>query len=123
MVMLLIFPLYFGRLYYHYTVAQNAAQNAARYLSRIPVAEITNTDRAPLVAAVANDMVTLMLAELKPGPSDPNIQINCGSSPCAGLSRPLTVKVSVQILVVDIFFPTTLSIPFDVVVQMPYLGR
>jgi len=123
LVMLLIVPLYYGRVFYHYTISHNAAQSAARYLSRIPVAEITNPERAPLAASVANQMITMMLAEITPGPYPPNIQVSCGTSSCAGLIKPLTVSVTIQILVVDFFFPTNLSIPFEVVVQMPYLGR
>lgn len=123
LVILLVLPLYFGRYFYHYTAAHNAAQNAARYLSQIPLADISNPDRAPLAAAVANQMVTMMLAELTPGPYPPSVQINCGNNQCAGFTTPSTVSVNIQILVVDFFFPTNLNIPLEVNVEMPYLGR
>lgn len=123
LVILLVFPLYLGRYFYHYTIAQNAAQNAARYLSKIPVTEMTDPNRAAPVVSVANQIVAQMLAELVPGPYAPNVSVLCGSNQCAGLVRPQTVTVSIQILVVDIFFPTNMSLPVDVSIQMPYLGR
>lgn len=123
LLLLLVTPLYLGRYFYHYTVAQHAAQNSARYLSQVPLLEIVNPDRAKLAANVANEMVIQMLAELAPGPVVPNYDVSCGSNKCAGVIRPTTVTVSIQILVVDIFFPTAMSMPFEVTVRTPYIGR
>lgn len=123
LVLLLVTPLYFGRYFYHYTAAHHAAQHSARYLSQVPVFEITNPDRAKLVTNVANEMVNQMLGELVYGPLEKNVDVSCGRNKCAGLNRPTTVTVSIQMQVVDIFFPTSMSMVVETTVETPYIGR
>ncbi|MET0322654.1 MAG: TadE family protein [Duganella sp.] len=119
----LIVPLYLGRYFYHYTMAQKAVQNAVTYLARVPVAEIVNPQRAAIVAGVANQMVAEMLAEVAGSDVPPTVIVQCGQFFCSGLERPATVTVGVMLPVDDIFFPTYLSSNVTVYIQLPYLGR
>lgn len=119
----LIVPLYLGRYFYHYTMAQKAAQNAAIYLARVPVAEIANPVRASIVSGVANQMVAEMLTESAASDIPPTVIVMCGNFFCTGLDKPPTVTVGVKMPVDDIFFPTYLSSNLTVYIQLPYLGR
>lgn len=125
-VMMLALPLYMGRYCYHYSAAHAAATSAAQYLSKIPLSEMTNTTRAPIVTAVAREIAGEMLAELKPGLGQPSVAIDCGSGlPCMGVVKPAFVTVHVQMVVADFFFPkrTQLRLPIVVSVRLPYIGR
>lgn len=125
LVLMLIFPLYLGRVYWHYTVIQHAAHDAARYLSKAPDTEMSNPARAVAVASVADTIIAMELAELAPGAYPYVAQVNCDSGPCVGYSKPSKVRVSIQLLVEDIFFPgyLSLTIPLTVDVSYPYMGR
>lgn len=125
LLVLLALPLYLGRYTWHYTAAQVAATNAARYMSAIPVAELTNPYRAPAVANVAYQIVDAHLIELAPGPFAPSVLVQCDNTHCIGASKPRTVTVNVQIIVRDVFFPTMsrMSMTATVKVTYPYLGR
>ena len=67
LLLLLAFPIYFGRYCYHYSVAHAAASNAATYMSKIPLSEITNTFRAQAVVGAAREIMLEMTSELNPG--------------------------------------------------------
>ena len=124
LVLLLMFPLYLGRVFWHYTVIQHAAQDAARYLSRVPVSEITNSTRASSVAAVAKTIVDEEMAELAPGSAAPDVLVTCGGGNCVGLSKPTTVRVFIQLQVEDIFFSIyTSTLILTVDVTYPYQGN
>jgi Flp pilus assembly protein TadG len=131
LVALLAVPLFFGRVLWHYSVAQKAAHDAARYLSSVPQTEMKSEARITAVVEVARDIYTEEVAELNPGPFAPTLTILCGSYACAGLSAPDTVRVSVQMRVRDIFFaPFTQSftdeeggIVLTADVTMPYVGK
>lgn len=125
-LILLMFPLYLGRVLWHYTVIQRAAQDAARYLSTIPLSEMKNPARAPALVAVANDIVAIELAELAPGPYPYQLSVTCDAgAACAGYSVPSTVQVNIQVLMEDIFFSnvTSLTLPLTAAVTYPYLGN
>lgn len=125
LVMLLIFPLYLGRVYWHYTVIQHAAQDAARYLSKVPASEIGNPTRASQVADIAKEIVRQELEELAPGTYPPDVVIACNNGNCVGFLTPTTVRVSIQVQMEDIFFSdyTQLIIPLSIDVVYPYMGR
>ena len=125
LVLMLVMPLYLGRVFWHYTVIQNAANDAARYLSKIPAAEMANPARAPTVVAVANSIIAEELAELAPGAYGYGVLISCDGSVCLGFSRPATVRVDISALIQDIFFPglNPLSIQLVADVSYPYQGR
>lgn len=125
LIVLLVFPLYFGRVLWHYSGIQHAAQDAARYLSKAPVTEMTNPARAVAVASVAEAIIARELAELVPG-SLPYVPIvTCDGLNCVGYSRPTNVRVAIQVPVENIFFPgvSSLSITLTASVTYPYMGR
>lgn len=124
-LLLLTLPLYFGRVFWHYTVIQNAAQDAARYLSSVPQIEMKDPSRIAGVLGVANAIIGAEVAELNPGSYPPAVGIQCNGAVCAGFSLPSTVSVNVQLLMEDIFFfnATGLSIPMTAVATYPYVGH
>lgn len=124
LVLLLMFPLYLGRVFWHYTVLQHAAQDAARYLSRVPVSEITNTTRVSIVATMARTIADEEMAELAPGSTAPYVEVRCGLSACTGQSKPSTVTVFIELPIEDIFFSVhTYPLVLNVNVAYPYQGN
>lgn len=124
MVLLLAFPLFLGRVFWHYTVIQHAVQDAARYLSKAPVSEMSNSTRAIAVAAVADAIIAEELAELAPGAVPYSARISCDVANCVGITKPVTVQVSIQVLVESSFFPAymSMSIPLTVSITYPFEG-
>lgn len=125
LVILLGAPLFIGRILWHYTVAQKAAHDAARYLSSVSEAEIKTPALAPAAVAVARDIANAELADLNPGPYPPSVTITCDAALCDGYSVPTTVRVIVRMEMHDPFFATQyagdgLLISADV--QMSFLG-
>lgn len=125
LLILLVFPLFFGRLFWHYSVMERAAQDAARYLSAIPLNEMKNTARTPALAAIARSIVDAELAELAPGPDTILVTIGCDTLQCGGFAAPTTVNVGIQLQLTDIFFSnvTFMSIPLSANAAYPYVGR
>jgi hypothetical protein len=127
---LLIFPIFFGRVYWHYTVAQKAAQDAARYLSSVSFQELRSVRLAPQAAAIAQEIARIELSELAPGGMSPQIEIYCGLLACAGLGArpaPTYVRVVVRMDMVDTLFGIVntgrYGLPITVNVSMPYVGQ
>ena len=122
---LVMFPLYLGRVYWHYTAIQYAAQDAARYLSKVPVSEF-QTPRIAAMTAVASAIAAQDLAELAPGYSPYMIALECGGGPCTGAStRPASVQVKIRVAMEDIFFSgrTGMDMTLTAEVTYPYVGR
>ncbi len=124
LLVLLSFPLYFGRVLWHYTVMQRAAQDAARYLSTIPLSEMKNPGRASAVTAVAAAIVNAEIAELRPGRYPPQLTVLCDGAICSGFNPPATVTVNISLLMDDSLFPdsTGLYLPLTADVSFPYVG-
>ncbi len=130
MLLLLTVPLYFGRVFWHYTAAQKAAQDAALYLSMVPVAELANTTRVRYAVQVAQDIAEAETAELNPGPDRPFVSVTCDDWACDGFSAPATIGVSVHLKMVDTFFPAITAlfgadggIVLRAAVKVPYVGK
>lgn len=125
LLVMLTFPLYLGRVFWHYTVIERAAQDAARYLSTIPLSEMRNPTLAPGVTAVANNIVAAEIAELAPGTYSPWVTVTCDNGICSGINAPAAVRVNIQVQMEDIFFSgvTELTVPLTADVAYPYLGR
>jgi Flp pilus assembly protein TadG len=105
MIVLLAVPLLFGRVFWHYTVAQKASQDAVRFLAAANAAEImtTNPDGTEVpVAAVARAIVLAEIAELRPGRSAPGIDVLCDGRGCFGAKIPRTVTVGVTMSMYDL---------------------
>jgi len=104
MIIMLAAPLLFGRVFWHYTVAQKAAQNAVRFLAAANPAEIRTPGaggtEAP-IAAVARAIVMAEIAELQPGPYAPGVDILCDGGLCFGFQIPARVTVRVTMPIYD----------------------
>jgi hypothetical protein len=106
LLVLLTYPILFGRVYLHYTAAQKAAQDAARYLSMVPAAEMRTKKLAKAAAAVALEIAEREIAELAPGSEFDPPQVTCDDLLCgSSLGRvPGTVRVYINFGVVDPIF-------------------
>lgn len=122
---LLMFPLFWGRAFWHYSVIQRAAQDAALYLTRLPPVEMRNPARTPELAAVAKAIVDAEMAELAAGPESPLVTVGCDALQCGGFATPAIVNVGVQLQMSDIFFSTSTALDFQLKVNVitPYLGK
>ena len=123
-VSLLVFPLFLGRVFWHYTAIERAAQDAARYLSRVPLGDMNNPARAP-AAAVAGQIVAAELAELSPGSIPYGLTTLCDGQICIGVVTPSTVTVNIQLYLEDTSFSwlTWQPLPLVVEASYPYIGR
>ena len=106
LLVLLLFPIFFGRVFWHYTVAQKAAQDAARYMSTVSVQEMRSTTLAQEAAKVAVSIAAAELAELAPGSDIGDAIIQCGTLPCGSRAGyvPTTVRVAITFGIFDTFF-------------------
>lgn len=104
LLLLIFMPLFIGRYFWHYSAAQKAAQDAARYLSTISAQELREDVLAEQAAAVARSIALSEIRELDPGPREPEIIVMCGDDPCIGigdLPLPETVRVTVRMRYFD----------------------
>ncbi len=129
MILLIFMGLVLGRLFWHYTVAHKAAQDAARYMSTISAQEMRERLLVADAVSVARSIATEELADLNPGRTDPVVDILCNNATCNGVgSRPLpnTVKVTVQIDFFDTmqyFDFGRYGLPIEAVSEMRYVGN
>lgn len=136
MLVLLMAPLFLAVFFWHYTAAQKAAQNGARYLSTISEQEM----RIPALAAAAKlqaeNIIRSDLAELFPKGSAITITPYCGESAsgvrnyCTGLedgTLPANVEVGVQFRLKDDLFKFVNTGRFgwnvSVLATVPYAGN
>jgi Flp pilus assembly protein TadG len=87
---------------WHYTMAQKAAQDAARYLSTLSQAEITNPALASAAGALAKQIVMRELEEISPASELTEILTYCDvttvvSITCGGGAATATPPASVQV--------------------------
>jgi hypothetical protein len=115
LVLLLGAGIFLGRLFWHYTVSQKAAHDAAIFLASasavemraVPVGGSTETPIAVIARKIAADEI----AELNPGGRyQPAIMVLCdGVFACTGQSLPRKITVSIQMSVTDDFLPDITS--------------
>ena len=104
MVALIAFPLFFGRVFMFYSVAQKAALNSASFLAKVPVVEMLDASKSLAATAIAQEIVDATIAELQPGSQGIVVtQIQCGDGPC-GSEVPTSVTVLVKVRIFDEFF-------------------
>jgi len=128
-VVLLTVPIYYARCFWHYTVAQKAAQDAARYLSQVSAAEM----RAPALAQAAGNIALQIaqreMAELAPGSAISLPVVQCDYLPCGTVigSPPATVRVYITFSMYDDIFGVVNAGRFGLIVtadiSMRYLGN
>jgi TadE-like protein len=110
-VSFLTVPLFLARCFWHYTVLQKAAHDAALYLATISNNDMKNQSRALDAVKIANYIAAAEVAELYPGGDyAPITTVDCRPLGC-GLGIPSTVYVRVGVLM------------FDPIFQVPYGGE
>jgi hypothetical protein len=100
LVPLLAGALFFGRFFWHYTVAEKAAHDAARFFASASATEmkVQAPGGGTYIAGAAKALAQAEIAELNPGSSYAEVYIWCDGGPCLGIkSAPLPQKVSVYI--------------------------
>lgn len=129
MVSMLVFSLLIGRFLWHYTAAQKAAQDGARYLSTISEQDMREEILAAEAVDVTRQIVRAEIAELNPGATPPSIIISCGDEPCSGiggLALPDTVSVTVRMRFFDLLGlidTGRYGIPINATAELRYVGN
>jgi uncharacterized membrane protein len=133
LVLVIALTLFFGRIFWHYTVAQKAAHDAAIMLANATSLEISTSrsDGADVgIATLAKAVAVAEIAELNPGMVAPRVEVYCDALACIGGSLPTQVHVSVRMKMSDVFlggFTDQLGgneglwVRADV--RMPYVGN
>lgn len=93
-------------IFWHYTMAQKAAQDAARYLSTVPASEMMTPASASAAGALARQIVMREIAEMSPASVVSEIETFCnGSTNCGGGlangTLPTSVRVTFSIAMFD----------------------
>ena len=107
---LLAGALFFGRFFWHYSVAEKAAQNAARFLASASPTElkIPGSTGEAMVVGAAKALAQAEIAELNPSPTyPPLVYVFCDGGPCLPFTTaplPTTVSVYVTMSLDDPFF-------------------
>ena len=127
---LMTVPIFFGRYFWHYTVAHKAAQDAARYLSTISVREMRSASLAATAGQIASGIAAEEIADLSPGEDVPVIEVRCGQFYCTGQNAaalPETVSVNVKMNMFDNIFGVVSTgfygWPIIATAEVRYVGR
>ena len=95
---LLVALVFYGRVMYHYEVAQKAAWVGVRYLSSVPAINMKNQQQAAHEVALATALIQTELSALAPAPGSLYISVNCDNAPC-GLFNMLPAMVNVSVII------------------------
>jgi len=109
MILLLVFltlPVFYARVFWHYTVANKAAQDAARYLSTVSAREMASSTLSKAAGDIAMEIARTEIAELGPETRMKPPIVYCGDAPCGSRigTVPSTVRVEVNLHIFDTFF-------------------
>jgi hypothetical protein len=128
--------LFFGRYFWHYTVAEKAARDTARFVAAASPAELKTTGpgATPPIVAAAKSIGDAEVAELNPGTYPAAVAVLCDGLPCfAHRPVPQSVTVWVSMSMEDPFLSAfskafsgsgdALTIPLDAAVTMSYVGN
>lgn len=129
LIMLLAFPVFFGRLYMHYTVIQKAAHSAAVYYAGVAASDLNTQARAFEVEKVAIGLINDQIAQLRPGNNTvPFYQLRCDDGPC-GWATPTNITVHIRLTMYDDIFNNFTwligisdGIDLESEVTIPYVG-
>ncbi|WP_020653024.1 TadE/TadG family type IV pilus assembly protein [Massilia niastensis] len=129
LVTFLGFSLFWGRYFWHYTAAQKAAHDAARYLSTVSEQEMREPTLTPAAAALARGIALAEIEDLNPGRIAPAVIVLCGGETCVGaqgMALPATVSVTIRMGVHDIAGLVDFGrygVPIEVTSEMRYVGN
>lgn len=132
MPVLLVFltlPIFFARVYWHYTIAQKAGQDAVHYLSTVPKSEMLSRNSAREAGEFAKQIIQRQLADIAPGLEITELDIRCNTGLCGNLlggQTPDTVHVQFSITLYDPFNQVDLGwygLQINVDYTMDYVGN
>lgn len=104
LIVFLLFPIFISKVLWHYTVAQKAAQDAARYLSIVPRSEMMSRNLAEEAGELAIEIAEREIAELAPGSEVVGPRAFCDTELCGDLTAgrvPTTVRVRLAFTMSD----------------------
>lgn len=86
----------FGRAFWYYNALDKATRDAARYLSALPAAEMTDSAQAATAIATAKDLVVGAVsgASVSPAITAANVAVTCDVA-CGSPTKPLNVSVGI----------------------------
>lgn len=129
LVGMLALTVFFSRVFWHYTAAQKAAHDTARYVASVPMTDM-HWSRIAATVNVAQQILDEELAELNPGEAPVSAFVLCDGWNCDGLSQPDTISVRVRMNMSDPLFGPVVqaftgedSLLITAVVHMSYVGR
>lgn len=109
LVLILVLIAFFGRLFWHYSVAAKAAHDVAVILATAPRSELATIkpDFSEVeIVKLARSIGETEVAELQPGNGvHPPVDISCDAGTCRGDFVPAEIAVSVRMQVIDPIFP------------------
>jgi hypothetical protein len=129
LLIFLALPIFYSRCLWHYTVAQKAAQDAARYLASVPKSEMTSSTLAQAAGDRAIEIANREIAELAPGSDIVGPKAYCNSRDCGFLlpvgTLPTTVTVELGFSMADPWFNIDIwdEISITATVTMNYVGN
>jgi cbb3-type cytochrome oxidase subunit 3 len=131
LLILLTIPVFYARCQWHYTAAQKAAYDAARYLSSVPLTEMLSPELAEAAGAQAVEIAKREIAELAPGTIIRSPKAYCGGEDCGYSSLPAgtppsTVNVTFKFSVTDPIFGLDFGwdgVAITAKVTMNYVGN
>lgn len=132
MPVLLVFltlPIFFARVFWHYTIVQKAGQDAVRYLSTVPKSEMMSRNSAREAGELARQIIQRQLADVAPGLEFTEPNIHCNTGDCGTLlagRTPDTVRVQFSIALYDPFNQVDLGwygLQINVDYTMDYVGN
>lgn len=103
-LVLLAFPVFFGRVFMFYSVAQKAAQNAAQYIATVPKVEMHDSNKAAAANDVAKEIIRLTMGEVSAGSGGIGIQVDCDDGECGTGEVPTEILVNIRLVLYDDYF-------------------
>jgi hypothetical protein len=95
-----------GRSFWHYTVAQKAAQDAARFMATVPQSDLRSPGAAEPSVQVARWIAASETADLAPGPLGAiDCVVSCDGGACGESADPKVVTVTMGIDLLDPVLP------------------
>lgn len=91
-------------IFWHYTMAQKAAQDAARYLSTVSASEMMTPASALAAGNLAQEIIRREIAEVSPSSEIGILETFCDTSTCGGKlpgTVPTTVRVNFSVSMFD----------------------
>jgi Flp pilus assembly protein TadG len=130
LIIFLTFPIFYARCLWHYTAAQKAVQDAARYLASVPKSEMLSPALGEAAVSRAVEIATREIAELSPGGVMVTPQAYCNNGSRCGSTIPIgslprTVTVEMGFFMTDPIFniETWGQVSINASVTLNYVGN